>query len=196
MAFTLPNLPFAKNALEPYLSEETVEFHYGKHHRAYVDNLNSLVAGTDLENKSLEELITTQEGAIFNNAGQLWNHNFYWSGLRPKEPACVVPQGKLAEAIEKSFDSFESFKQQFSKAATGHFGSGWAWLSKNNDGSLEVSSTSDADNPLTQGKTPLLTCDVWEHAYYIGYRNRRPEYVEKFWDYVNWDHVTSQFEKC
>ncbi|MGI5879450.1 MAG: superoxide dismutase [Syntrophomonadaceae bacterium] len=189
MEHTLPLLPFEQNALEPIISKETLEYHYGKHHQAYVTNLNKLIAGTEFENMSLEEIILKSSGGIFNNAAQVFNHTFYWNCLAPK--AGGEPAGKLAEAINQTFGSFAEFKDKFTQTAVGTFGSGWAWLVKNKDGKLEIVSTSNAGNPLTEGKQPLLTCDVWEHAYYIDYRNARPTYVEKFWDLVNWDFVAS-----
>jgi Fe-Mn family superoxide dismutase len=186
----LPELPYAMDALQPYISKETLEYHYGKHHKAYVDNLNKLIVGTEFEDMSLEETIKKSSGGIFNNAAQVWNHTFYWNCMTPKSSG--APKGKLAEEINKKFGSFDEFKKQFSQTAITTFGSGWGWLVKNNDGSVELMSTSNAGTPMTQGKTALLTCDVWEHAYYIDYRNARPTYVEKFWEIVNWDFV----EKC
>lgn len=191
MAFELPKLPYEMDALQPYISKETLEYHYGKHHQAYVTNLNKLIVGTEFENKSLEEIIKTSSGGIFNNAAQVWNHTFYWHCLTPKSPK--KPSGELAAAIDKTFGSFDAFKEKFSNAAIATFGSGWAWLAKNQDGSLEIISTSNADTPMTKNKKALLTCDVWEHAYYIDYRNARPKYVENFWDLVNWDFVAEQF---
>lgn len=190
MAFKLPELPYAKDALAPHISAETLEYHYGKHHQAYVDNLNKLVSGTPNESKSLEELIKTTEGGIFNNAAQVWNHTFYWYCLKPKGGG--APTGKIGEAIKKNFGSFDAFKEQFSEAAKTQFGSGWAWLVKKADGSLAIEKTSNAGNPLTSGLKPLMTCDVWEHAYYIDYRNARPKYVESFWNLVNWDFIEQQ----
>jgi Fe-Mn family superoxide dismutase len=190
MAFKLPELPYAKDALAPHISAETLEYHYGKHHQTYVDNLNKLVAGTPNENKSLEELVKTTEGGIFNNAAQVWNHTFYWYCLKPKGGG--APTGKIGEAITKNFGSFDTFKEQFSEAAKTQFGSGWAWLVKKADGSLAIEKTANAGNPMTSGLKPILTCDVWEHAYYIDYRNARPKYVESFWNLVNWDFVEQQ----
>ncbi|RYZ58730.1 MAG: superoxide dismutase [Fe] [Proteobacteria bacterium] len=190
MAFKLPELPYAKDALAPHISAETLEYHYGKHHQAYVDNLNKLVAGTPNENKSLEELVKTTEGGIFNNAAQVWNHTFYWYCLKPKGGG--APTGKIGDAITKNFGSFDTFKEQFSEAAKTQFGSGWAWLVKKADGSLAIEKTANAGNPMTSGLKPLMTCDVWEHAYYIDYRNARPKYVESFWNLVNWDFVEQQ----
>ncbi len=189
MEHKLPSLPFEQDALEPIISKETLEYHYGKHHQAYVTNLNKLIAGTEFENMSLEEIILKSSGGIFNNAAQVFNHTFYWNCLAPK--AGGEPAGKLAEAINQTFGSFAAFKDKFTQTAVGTFGSGWAWLVKDKDGKLEIVSTSNAGNPLTDGKKPLLTCDVWEHAYYIDYRNARATYVEKFWDLVNWDFVAS-----
>ncbi|RMD82389.1 MAG: superoxide dismutase [Fe] [Candidatus Dadabacteria bacterium] len=189
MAFELPALPYAKDALAPHISAETIEYHYGKHHKAYVDNLNKLVAGTEYEGKSLEDIIRSATGGIFNNAAQVWNHTFYWNCLSPNGGG--EPSGALADAIAKAFGSFADFKEKFSTTAVTTFGSGWAWLVKKPDGSLAVTSTSNAGNPLTDGDKPLLTCDVWEHAYYIDYRNARPKYVEAFWNLVNWEFVAS-----
>ncbi|GAB6067700.1 superoxide dismutase [Fe] [Methylothermus subterraneus] len=184
MKHELPPLPYAMDALEPYISKETLEYHYGKHHKAYVDNLNNLIPGTEFENLTLEEIILKASGPIFNNAAQVWNHTFYWNSMAPNGGG--EPEGKLADAIRRDFGSFEAFKEAFSKAAVALFGSGWAWLVKSGD-KLEIVQTSNAGNPLTSGKKPLLTCDVWEHAYYIDYRNARPKYVENFWNLVNWD---------
>jgi len=191
MEHKLPELPYAMDALEPHISRETLEYHYGKHHKTYVDNLNKLIPGTEFENLSLEDIIKKSSGGIFNNAAQIWNHSFYWNCLSPKggEPA-----GALADAINKSFGSIDEFKQKFSQTAITTFGSGWGWLVKNAAGDLEIVSTSNAGCPLTDGKTPLLTCDVWEHAYYIDYRNARPKYVETFWKLVNWDFVANNFK--
>jgi Fe-Mn family superoxide dismutase len=185
MAFTLPALPYSKSALAPNISEETLEFHYGKHHLAYVNNLNALIENTPLAHKSLEELIKTQTGPIFNNAAQVWNHTFYWHSMAPK--AGGKPQGKVADLITETFGSFEAFKEQFSKAAAGQFGSGWAWLSQNPQGKLLVETTSNAHCPMNTGNKAILTCDVWEHAYYIDYRNARPKYIESWWNLVNWE---------
>ena len=191
MTHALPPLPYPKNALEPYISAETLEYHYGKHHQAYVTNLNNLIAGTEFENLPLEDIIRKSSGGIFNNAAQVWNHTYYWNGMRPNGGG--QPSGTLAEAIDKAFGSFDKFKEELSKTAVTTFGSGWAWLVKNADGSLSVVSTSNAGNPLTSGQTPLLTIDVWEHAYYIDYRNARPKYVEEFWNVVNWEFVEANF---
>ncbi len=189
MAFELPPLPYPKNALEPHISEETLEYHYGKHHNTYVVNLNNLIAGTEFENQSLEDIIKNSDGGIFNNAAQVWNHTFYWNCLSPNGGG--EPDGALADAINAKFGSFEQFKKDFSAACVTNFGSGWTWLVKNASGELEIVKTSNAGCPLTAGQTPLLTCDVWEHAYYIDYRNARPSYVEAFWNLVNWDFVAS-----
>lgn len=189
MEHKLPPLPFSNDALEPVISKETIEYHYGKHHQAYATNLNKLIADTEFADLTLEEIIKKSSGGIFNNAAQVYNHTFYWNCLAPN--AGGEPKGKLAEAINEAFGSFAAFKEKFSAAAIGTFGSGWAWLVKNSAGKLEIVSTSNAVNPLIDNKKPLLTCDVWEHAYYIDYRNARPTYVEKFWDLVNWDFVAS-----
>lgn len=191
MAFELPALPYAKNRLVPHISEETLEFHYGKHHQTYVTNLNNLVPGTEFEGMTLEEIILKSSGGIFNNAAQVWNHTFYWNSLAPN--AGGEPTGALADAINATFGSFAKFKEDFAKCAVTTFGSGWAWLVKNADGSLALVSTSNAGCPLTSGQTPLLTCDVWEHAYYIDYRNARPAYLEAFWALVNWDFAAANF---
>jgi superoxide dismutase, Fe-Mn family len=188
MSFELPALPYAQDALAPHISAETLEYHYGKHHQAYVTNLNNLTAGTEHEGKSLENLITSTSGGLFNNAAQVWNHTFYWNSLSPN--GGKEPTGKVADAINTAFGSFDNFKAEFTKTAATTFGSGWAWLVQNTDDSLELMSTSNAGNPLTTpGKKPLLTCDVWEHAYYVDYRNARPQYLKAFWQLVNWDFV-------
>jgi Fe-Mn family superoxide dismutase len=185
MAFTLPELPYAKDALAPTISAETIDYHYGKHHAAYVTKLNGLVEGTEHADKSLEDLIKTTSGGIFNNAAQVWNHTFYWHCLSPSGGG--APSGALAEAIDAAFGSFDEFKKQFSDKAATLFGSGWAWLVKNKDGKLEIVQTANAGCPLTDGLTPVLTLDVWEHAYYVDYRNARPKYIESFWNLVNWE---------
>lgn len=187
MSFELPALPYAKNDLEPYISAETLDYHYGKHHNAYVVNLNNLIKGTEFESKSLEDIIKTSTGGIFNNAAQVWNHTFYWHCLAAQ--AGGEPTGSVAKAITDSFGSFAAFKEQFTDAAIKNFGSGWTWLVKKSDGKLAIVSTSNAATPLTDGSKPLLTVDVWEHAYYIDYRNARPKYLENFWALVNWDFV-------
>jgi Fe-Mn family superoxide dismutase len=191
MTFELPKLPYALDALEPHISKETLEYHYGKHHQTYVTNLNNLTKDTDLAKKSLEELIKTTTGPIFNNAAQVWNHTFYWHSMAPH--AGGNPNGKLAAAIEEKWKTFDAFKEEFNKVALGTFGSGWAWLVKTSTGTLEIQSTSNAGNPLTSGNIPLLTCDVWEHAYYIDYRNARAKYVDAFWSLVNWKFVEENF---
>ena len=191
MAFELPELPYTKDALAPHISEETLEYHYGKHHQTYVTNLNNLVPGTEFEGLSLEAVIAKSSGGVFNNAAQIWNHTFYWNSLSPNGGG--EPTGTLADAINSTFGSFVTFKEEFTKCAVTTFGSGWAWLVKNADGSIELVSTSNAACPLTTGQTPLLTCDVWEHAYYIDYRNARPKYLEAFWAIVNWDFAAENF---
>ncbi|MEO8400663.1 MAG: Fe-Mn family superoxide dismutase [Gammaproteobacteria bacterium] len=190
MTHTLPKLPFAMDALQPFISKETLEYHYGKHHQAYVTNLNNLVKDTEFADASLETIIMKSSGGIFNNAAQDWNHSFYWNCLTPNS---TEPTGKLADAIQKKFGSFEEFKKLFSQTAISTFGSGWGWLVKDAQGELEIISTSNAGTPMQQNKKALLTCDVWEHAYYIDYRNARPTYVENFWKIVNWDFVTENF---
>lgn len=192
MAFELPALPYGTNRLVPYISEETLEFHHGKHHQTYVTNLNNLVPGTEFEGLSLEDIILKSSGPIFNNAAQVWNHTFYWNSLIPNGGG--APTGELGELINTTFGSFEKFKEEFTKTAVTTFGSGWAWLVKNSDGSLALVSTSNAGCPLTTGQTPLLTCDVWEHAYYIDYRNARPAYLEAFWALVNWDFAEANYK--
>jgi Fe-Mn family superoxide dismutase len=189
--FTLPPLPYEMNALEPHLSKETLEYHYGKHHKAYVDNLNKLVVGTEFADKSLEDIILTAEGGIFNNAAQIWNHTFYWHCLTPKSQG--KPSGQLAAAIDKAFGSFADFKKQFTESGTKLFGAGWTWLAQNQQGELEIINESNAGLPLRHKKQALLTCDVWEHAYYIDYRNARPKYLETFWNLVNWQFVEENF---
>jgi len=191
MTFELPALPYAKNELVPHISEETIEYHYGKHHQTYVTNLNNLIPGTEFDGLTLEEIIVKSSGPIFNNAAQVWNHTFYWNSLTPKGEG--VPTGALANAINTTFGSYEKFKEEFTKCAVTTFGSGWAWLVKNTDGSLALVSTSNAGCPLTTGQIPLLTCDVWEHAYYIDYRNARPSYLEAFWALVNWDFAAANY---
>lgn len=191
MAFTLPELPYSKDALAPHISAETLDYHHGKHHQAYVTNLNNLTEGTDWAHKGLEEIIKgAQPGGLFNNAAQVFNHTFYWSCLGPGKGG--EPTGALAGALSDAFGSFAQFKEQFTKAAATQFGSGWAWLVKDGAGKLAIEATSNAGCPVREGKTPLLTCDVWEHAYYIDYRNARPKYLEAFWSLVNWDFVARQ----
>ena len=184
----LPELPYRKDALQPHISAETLDYHYGKHHASYVEKLNGLIEGTEFESATLEEIVRNGSGNIFNNAAQVWNHNFYWQCLSPEGGG--EPQGELARAIEKEFTTFSEFVDRFNAAAKGNFGSGWTWLTKDGDGNLEIANTDDAGNPMTDGRQPLLTCDVWEHAYYLDYRNRRDEYLAAFWKLVNWDFVS------
>ena len=191
MIHELPALPYAKDALQPHISAETLEYHYGKHHQAYVTNLNSLIKGNEFESMTLEEIIKKSSGGVFNNAAQVWNHTFYWNCLSPKGGG--QPSGALGDAIKAKWGSFEAFKEAFSKAAVGTFGSGWAWLVKTADGQIDIVSTSNAATPMTSGQKALLTCDVWEHAYYVDYRNARPKYVEAFWNLVNWDFAAQNF---
>ena len=190
MAIELPALPYDRTALEPHISGETIDFHYGKHHQAYVTNLNNLIAGTEFADMPLADIVRKSQGGMFNNAAQVWNHSFYWNCLKPNGGG--EPAGKLAEAINAAFGSFDRFKEEFGKTAIGTFGSGWAWLVERADGSLALASTPNAATPLTGDDKPLLTCDVWEHAYYIDYRNLRAKYVEAFWNLVNWDFVAAQ----
>ncbi len=186
MKHELPALPYAMDALQPHISQETLEFHYGKHHQAYVNNLNNMVEGTEFAESSLEEIIKgAPAGPIFNNAAQVWNHTCYWNSMSPDGGG--EPTGKVAEAINAAFGSFEEFKKEFTAKATGNFGSGWTWLVKNGDGTVSIENTSNAGNPMTNGQEPLLTCDVWEHAYYIDYRNARPAYLGAWWNLVNWE---------
>ena len=193
MAFELPALPYEKNQLEPHISQETLEYHYGKHHNTYVVKLNGLVEGTDLADKSLEEVIKTSTGGVFNNAAQVWNHTFYWHCLSPIGGG--EPTGAIADAITASFGSFDTFKAQFTDSAINNFGSGWTWLVKKADGTLAIVNTSNAATPLTDDSvTPLLTVDVWEHAYYIDYRNVRPDYLAHFWQLANWKFVNENFQ--
>ncbi|WP_163324420.1 superoxide dismutase [Draconibacterium mangrovi] len=191
MAFSLPKLPYANNALEPVISEKTIEFHYGKHHQAYVNNLNNLVEGTEFENASLEDIVKKSEGGIFNNGAQVWNHTFYFIQFNPD--GCKEPKDELKAAIDAKFGSFDAFKEAFSKAAATLFGSGWAWLVVDENGDLEIVQTSNAGNPLRDGKKPILTCDVWEHAYYLDKQNARPAYVADFWKIVDWKVVSERF---
>ncbi len=189
-SFTLPELPYAKDALAPHISAETLDFHHGKHHAAYVNNLNKFVeADASLRGKSLEDIIRSSKGGVFNNAAQVFNHTFYWNSLRPGGGG--EPTGAIKAAIDQSFGSFSAFKEKFSATAAGHFGAGWAWLVKSG-GALEIVDTHDAGTPLTMDKKPILTCDVWEHAYYIDYRNARAKYIEGFWHLVNWDFANKQ----
>jgi Fe-Mn family superoxide dismutase len=187
----LPPLPYAKDALEPEISRETIEYHYGKHHATYVDKLNNLIENTEFADMPLADIVRTATGSIFNNAAQVWNHTFYWNCLSPDGGG--EPDNEVGKAIERDFSSFEAFRKQFDEVATGHFGSGWAWLIRQPNGQLEVLSTANAHTPLRDGATALLTCDIWEHAYYIDYRNSRPNYLEAFWKRVNWEFVNQQF---
>ena len=195
MVHVLPQLPYAADALAPKMSKETIEYHYGKHHQAYVNNLNNLIPGTPYENMPLEEIIVKAEsGPIYNNAAQVWNHTFFFFTLSPTPKS--MPSGKLAEAINRDFGSFDAFKEQFTKAAAaGLFGSGWTWLAADDNGKLSIVSESNAGNPLRKGLHPLLTVDVWEHAYYIDYRNVRPDYLKNFWELVDWNTVEKRYEK-
>jgi superoxide dismutase, Fe-Mn family len=190
MKFTLPELPFPKDALKPHISEETLDYHYGKHHAAYVNNLNNLIPGTDFENMSLEEIIIKSQAGIFNNAAQIWNHTFFWHTLSPNGGG--TPTGIVLDEITKYFGSFDAFKEKFSNSAATLFGSGWVWLAKNADGTLEIVQSPNAGNPVTLGKKPIITIDVWEHAYYIDYRNARPKFIEHFWELVNWGNAAKQ----
>jgi superoxide dismutase, Fe-Mn family len=192
MEHKLPELPYTRDALAPYISAETLEYHYGKHHKTYVDNLNKLIPGTEFENSSLDEILKKASGGIYNNAAQIWNHTFYWNCLSPK--AGGEPSGPVANSITKNFGSFAQFKDKFTNSAVTLFGSGWAWLVYNPDDSLTIEAVSNAGNPLKDGKKPLLTCDVWEHAYYIDYRNARAKYVEAYWNLVNWKFVEQQLK--
>lgn len=191
MKFELPKLHFANDSLEPVISKKTIEYHYGKHHQAYVNNLNNLIPGTPFENATLEEIVIQSEGPVFNNAAQVWNHTFYFNTL--SSDGGGRPEGELAKAIEKTYGSFDHFKEEFSKAAATLFGSGWAWLVKKSDGSLEIVKESNAGCPLKSGLKPLLTIDVWEHAYYLDYQNRRPDYIEAFWKIIDWSVVENRF---
>jgi len=190
MTFQLTALPYATDALEPVISARTIEFHYGKHHQAYASKLNTLVPGTGFENASLEEIIMKAEGGIFNNAAQVWNHTFYWEGFSARRD--TKPSGKLLEMINRDFESVEAFMAKFNEAAVNQFGSGWAWLVLNKDGKLAIVSTPNAANPMREGLKPLLTCDVWEHAYYLDFQNRRPDYVSAFWQLVDWDKIAQR----
>jgi len=190
MVHELPKLPYALDALEPYISKRTLEYHYGKHHQAYVNNLNKLIPGTEFENKSLEDIIRKATGGMFNNGAQVWNHTFYWHCMKPRGGG--EPSGPFAVAIQKNFGAFGDFKEKFSTAAATLFGSGWAWLIKKSDGSLEIVQESNAGNPLKNGATPILTCDVWEHAYYLDKQNARPDYIADFWKLIDWDAVASR----
>ena len=191
MEHTLPPLPYAMDALAPHISKETLEFHYGKHHQAYVTNLNNLIKGTEFENAALEDIIKKASGGVFNNAAQVWNHTFYWHCMTPD--AAAAPSGALGDAINAKWGSFDKFKEEFTKSCVSNFGSGWTWLVKKADGGVDIVNTSNAATPLTGTDKPLLTCDVWEHAYYIDYRNARPKYVETFWKLTNWDFAGKNF---
>lgn len=193
MAIELPPLPYAKDALAPHISTETIEYHYGKHHQTYVTKLNGMIPGTEFEGKTLEDIVKTSSGGVFNNAAQIWNHTFYWNCLSPQGGGKA--NGVIADAINSAFGSFEKFKEEFTNAAIGNFGSGWTWLVKKEDGSVAIVNTSNAETPLTDASLkPLLTVDVWEHAYYIDYRNARPNYLNAFWALVNWDFVNANFD--
>jgi Fe-Mn family superoxide dismutase len=191
MEHTLPALPYAIDALAPHISQETLEYHYGKHHQTYVTNLNNLIKGTEFENLSLEEIIKKSSGGVFNNSAQVWNHTFYWNSLTPNGKG--APDGALAEAINAKWGSFDKFKEEFTKSAVGNFGSSWTWLVKKADGSLDIVNTSNAATPLTTDAKALITCDLWEHAYYIDYRNVRPKYLETFFKLANWDFAATNF---
>jgi len=191
MEHTLPPLPYAIDALAPHISQETLEYHYGKHHQTYVTNLNNLIKGTEFENLSLEEIIKKSSGGVFNNSAQVWNHTFYWNSLTPNGKG--APDGALAEAISAKWGSFDKFKEEFTKSAVGNFGSSWTWLVKKADGSLDIVNTSNAATPLTTDAKALITCDLWEHAYYIDYRNVRPKYLETFFKLANWDFAATNF---
>ncbi|WP_370238758.1 superoxide dismutase [Neptunomonas phycophila] len=192
MSFELPQLPYAMDALEPHISKETLEFHYGKHHKTYVDKLNGLVPGSEYEGKSLEDIIkSAPAGGVFNNAAQVWNHTFYWNCLSPNGGG--EPTGAIADAIKSKWGSFEEFQKEFNDKAVNNFGSSWTWLVKNDDFSLEIVNTSNAGNPMTSGQRPVMTCDLWEHTYYIDYRNVRPNYLGGFWSLVNWDFINKSF---
>jgi len=190
MAFELPPLPFEKNALEPHISEQTVNFHYGKHHKTYVEKTNKLIEGTNFEDASLEKIIKEADGGIYNNGAQAWNHTFYWNSLSPGGGG--KPTGDLLSMIERDFGSFEEFKSEFTNSAATLFGSGWTWLALTPDGKLQILQESNAGNPLRKGMTPILTCDVWEHAYYLDRQNRKPEYIDAFWKLVNWEMVANR----
>ncbi len=190
MTHVLPKLPYSPEALEPHISKKTIEYHYGKHHMTYVKKLNDLIPDTPFEEEPLEDIIKKSDGAIFNNAAQVWNHTFFWEGLSPNGGG--QPEGELLEAIQEAFGSFEKFQEEFSQAAITLFGSGWAWLVKNKEGKLKIIQTTNAGNPLVDGYQPLLTCDVWEHAYYLDYQNRRPEFVSAFWKLIDWKRVAER----
>lgn len=188
----LPELPYAVDALEPHISAQTLKYHHGKHHASYVKKLNRQLEGSEFESATLEDIIRRASGDLFNNAAQVWNHGFYWNCMGPAGGA--RPGAELASAFDKDFGDFERFKDRFKKAATANFGSGWTWLVKTPTGRLDVVNTDDADNPLREGLQPLLTCDIWEHAYYIDYRNARADYIDAFWKLVNWDYVAARLQ--
>lgn len=192
MTHQIPALPYQKDALQPYISAETIDFHYGMHHAAYVNNLNKLIIGTAFENASLEKIIQEANGGIFNNGAQVWNHTFYWNCLSPN--GGVEPKGNLAKAIERDYGGFDAFKEKFTQAASTLFGSGWAWLVADQSGKLSIVQESNAGNPLRNQLTPIMTCDVWEHAYYIDKRNKRPAYIEDFWKIVNWNFAEGNYK--
>jgi superoxide dismutase, Fe-Mn family len=191
MEHTLPALPYAMDALAPHISKETLEFHYGKHHQTYVTNLNNLIKGTEFESAGLEEIVRKSSAGVFNNSAQIWNHTFYWNSLAPN--AGGAPSGALAAAIDAKWGGFDAFKEAFNKMAVGNFGSSWTWLVKKADGSLDIVNTSNAATPITGTDKPLITCDLWEHAYYIDYRNRRPDYLGAYWKLVNWAFAAKNF---
>ncbi|MGC9373663.1 MAG: superoxide dismutase [Bacteroidales bacterium] len=191
MAFELPDLPYAYDALEPVISKQTLEFHHDKHHAAYVNNLNNLIKGTEFENADIVDIIMKSKGGIFNNAAQVWNHTFYFDQFGKDKSS--EPKGQLLDAINATYGSFDEFKEKFSSAAKTLFGSGWAWLVKKTNGSLDIVQTSNAANPLTEGLIPILTCDVWEHAYYLDYQNKRPDYIESFWKILDWDIISGRY---
>ena len=192
MTHELPVLPYDRDALAPVISAETLDYHYGKHHQTYVTNLNNLIPGTEFESSSLEDIIRSAEGGIFNNAAQVWNHTFYWNCLSPTGGG--EPSGSLADAITTRFGSFDAFRETFIKSATTNFGSGWTWLVKSAEGELDIVNTSNAANPMSDGLIPLMTIDVWEHAYYIDYRNARPKYLDEIWKIINWEFIAANFD--
>ena len=193
MAFELPKLTYSMDALSPVIDKLTMEFHYGKHHQAYVNNLNNLVKGSKFENADLETIVKESEGGIFNNGAQIWNHTFYFTGFSPH--GAKEPTGRLADVINKQYGTFEDFKDEFSKAAGSLFGSGWVWLVKDRDGTVKILQEGNAGNPLRNGLLPLLTCDVWEHAYYLDYQNKRPDYIQAFWNIIDWEEVARRFKE-
>ena len=197
--FKLPELPYAEDGLEPYISQKTLSFHYGKHHKAYIDNLNALLdgeEGAEFKSKNVEEIIASSSGKIFNNAAQAYNHTFYWYCMRPVEQSDQnLPTGHILEVLDSQFGGFEEFKAKFTDLAKTHFGSGWAWLLKKKDGRIEIAGMHDADTPIMDGDIPLLALDVWEHAYYLDYQNNRPDYIEAFWKVINWEFVNQQLAR-